>query len=147
MNQTTNPQSSETGKPGWIGIGFVGAFALSVLTVIYTGLNVQRHGAAFDGGFRSITMGVGDVRTVELVFQSEVLVDDAILEVDLPEMVVFSNPSSGQQAEMPVALDIGSNRFSIDIEATEAGRGYLRTRVVKDLPIDVYRVFVTVDGD
>jgi hypothetical protein len=62
-------------------------------------------------------------------------------------MLQFAAQSDDRQAPRPVSLDIGSNRFSIDIEATAAGRGYLRSFVVKDLTIDVYRIFVIVDED
>jgi hypothetical protein len=147
MNQTTDPQSNDTGKLSWIAVGFIGAFALSVLTVIYTGLNVRDHGAAFDGGFRSITMDIGAVQTIDLVFESQEELDDVMLEVTLPDMLQFAAQSDDRQAPRPVSLDIGSNRFSIDIEATAAGRGYLRSFVVKDLTIDVYRIFVIVDED
>jgi hypothetical protein len=147
MNQTTDPQSNDTGKLSWIAVGFIGAFALSVLTVIYTGLNVRDHGAAFDGGFRSITMDIGEVQTIDLVFESQEELDDVMLEVTLPDMLQFAAQSDDRQAPRPVSLDIGSNRFSIDIEATAAGRGYLRSFVVKDLTIDVYRIFVIVDED
>jgi hypothetical protein len=147
MNQTTDPQSNDTGKLSWIAVGFIGAFALSVLTVIYTGLNVRDHGAAFDGGFRSITMDIGEVQTIDLVFESQEELDDVMLEVTLPDMLQFAAQSDDRHAPRPVSLDIGSNRFSIDIEATAAGRGYLRSFVVKDLTIDVYRIFVIVDED
>lgn len=147
MNQTTDPQSNDTGKLSWIAVGFIGAFALSVLTVMYTGLNVRDHGAAFDGGFRSITMDIGEVQTIDLVFESQEELDDVMLEVTLPDMLQFAAQSDDRQAPRPVSLDIGSNRFSIDIEATAAGRGYLRSFVVKDLTIDVYRIFVIVDED
>jgi len=147
MNRTTERQSSDTGKPGWIAIGFIGAFALSVFTVIYTGLNVRGHGAAFDGGFRSVTMAVGEVKSVELVFESQHDLDDVMLEVTLPDMLEFAAETGARRAPRPVSLDIGSNHFSVDIEATGAGRGYLRSFVVKDETIDVYRIFVVVEDD
>lgn len=147
MNQTTDPQSTETGKLSWIAIGFIGAFALSVFTVIYTGLNVRGHGAAFDGGFRSMTMAIGEAKTIELVFESQEELDDVMLEVTLPDMLEFSNLTRDRHAPRPVTLDIGSNRFAIDVEATSGGRGYLRSFVVNDLTIDVYRIFIVVDED
>lgn len=147
MSQTTDRQSNDTGKVSWIAVGFIGAFALSVFTVIYTGLNVRGHGAAFDGGFRSMTMAIGEVRTIELVFESQEALDDVMLEVTLPDMLEFANVTEERQAPRPVSLDIGSNRFSIDVEAVAAGRGYLRSFVVDDLTIDVYRIFMVIGED
>jgi hypothetical protein len=147
MDQTPDRKSNDTGKVSWIACGFLGAFALSVFTVIATGLQVRDHGAAFDGGFRSITMQIGEVRTIDLVFESQQDLDDATLEVRLPHMLRLGGETAGQSAKQPVSLEIGSNRFSVDIEATHAGKDYLRTFVfvVEDLPIDIYRIFVTVD--
>jgi hypothetical protein len=147
MNQSFKSGTPERRTPKWIAFGFLGAFATSVLTVIYTGLNVQDHGAPFDAGFRSVTLIVGEVRTIDLFFESEEAVPDAILEVTLPEMVDFARDADIQQARTPVAMPVGSTTFSIDIQATEVGRDYLRTRIIKDLPIDAYRVFVTVEEE
>jgi hypothetical protein len=147
MNETPDQQSNDTGKVSWIAIGFIGAFSLSVFTVISTGLKVRDHGAAFDGGFRSITMEIGEVRTVDLVFESQEELDDVMLEVTMPHMLEFADQPDGQGASRPVSLDIGSNRFSIDVKATHAGKDYLRTFVARDVTIDVYRIFVTVDED
>lgn len=146
MNETTDPKKSRYGRPNLIAVGFIGAFALSVITVIYTGLNVRDHGAAFDAGFRSITLAVGERRTIDLVFESTVGFPEAVLEVTLPGMLRFSGASSGQSPRSTVAVEPGSNTFSIEIEATETGKDYLRTRIVDDIEaIDLYRVFVTVE--
>ena len=147
MNQSSDSGRVSKRTPTWVAFGFLGAFAASVLTVIYTGLNVRDHGAAFDSGFRSVTMSVGEVRTIELLFQSAEAVSDATLEVNLPDMVEFARESDYQQARTPVAVTVGSNSFAIDIEATAVGKDYLRTSIVKDIAIDVYRVFVTVADD
>lgn len=147
MNQPADSDTRRKPTPRWIAFGFIGAFATSVLTVIYTGLNVQDYGAPFDPGFRSVTMTVGEVRTIELFFESEEAVPDAILEVSLPEMVEFARDAGIQQARSSVVMPVGATTLSIDIQATEVGRDYLRTRIIKDLPIDAYRVFVTVEED
>lgn len=147
MEEKPDRKLNDTGKVSWIAFGFLGAFALSVFTVIATGLQVRGHGAAFDSGFRSITMQIGEVRTIELVFESQEQLDAATFEVRLPHMLQFGGQSAGQPAQRPVVLDIGSNRFSIDVEATHAGKDYLRGLVfeVEGLPVDIYRIFVTVD--
>jgi hypothetical protein len=135
--------------PGLIAMGFIGAFALSVVTVIYTGLNVRGHGAAFDGGFRSVTMAIGETRTINLVFESTVAFPEAMLDVALPDMIEFAGSSPIRQPQTPVSVEPGSNTFTIEIKATAAGKDYLRTSIDDDIEaIDIYRVFVTVeDGE
>lgn len=148
MTQSTEPTKTKRRGPGLIAMGFIGAFALSVVTVIYTGLNVRGHGAAFDGGFRSIIMAIGETRTIDLVFESAAAVPEAMLEVALPEMIDFAGSSPVRQPQTPVSVEPGSNTFTIEIEAIKAGKDYVRTSIVEDIePIDLYRVFVTVEED
>jgi hypothetical protein len=147
MKQPYKLKSDDTGRPGLIAIGFIAAFAASVFTVIYTGLNVQSTSAEFDSGFRSVTMKVADVRTIDLVFESAADFSDGVLTVTLPEMVALVGEEFDQQHQKSVAVTAGGNTFQIDIRALESGRGYLRARVDANGPVGVYRVFVTVDDD
>ena len=50
MNQSANLDTDSKRKLRWIAVGFIGAFALSILTVIYTGLNVEGVLGEFDAG-------------------------------------------------------------------------------------------------
>ena len=146
MNQSSDSDASNPRKPRWIAFGFLGAFAASILTVIYTGLSVEGVLGEFDAGFRPVTLAVGEVRTIDLVFDSDVEFPEATLGVTLPEMVQFSAQT---EARTPAAVAAGSNTFRVDIEAMELGRGYLIARVenVDGEPIGLYRVFVTVSDD
>ena len=146
MNQTSDSATTSARKLRWIAFGFIGAFAASVLTVIYTGLNVEGVLGEFDAGFRPVTLAVGEVRAIDLEFDSETAYPEAILEIILPEMVEFSAQSEARTAA-PVAA--GSNTFSVAIEAMALGRGYLIARVeaASGEPIGLYRVFVTVADD
>ena len=54
MTDSSRETESGTRRPRWIALGFVGAFAASVFTVIYTGLNVGGYSSAeFDAGHLS----------------------------------------------------------------------------------------------
>jgi len=125
-------------------MGFIGAFATSILTVVYTGLNVQGSRAEFDVGFRPVTMAVGEVRSIDLVFESPTSHPEAILEVTLPSMVELSGESGNGGPQWPVALSVGSNNLPVSVRAIEPGRGYLAARVEAEEPVGVYRVFITV---
>ena len=126
----------------WVAAGFIGAFAASVFTVIYTGLNVGGYSSAeFDAGFRSVTMTVGDVRSIDLVFDSERAIEDATLSVALPAAVGLTGP-----AERSLPMSAGENVVPVEVVARQPGSGYLVARVEADVPIGLYQVFLTVEA-
>ena len=145
--------ASDTGHRGpskarWIAIGFIVAFATSVLTVIYTGLNVEGSRADFDVGFRSVTLSSGETRIVDLVFESEAAHPDGMLVITLPDAVAIEGRSAGDAASIPVSVVIGENSFPVEIEAAAAGSGYLVGRLAAaGEGIGTYRVFMTVTAD
>ena len=141
---TSEPNPQRSSRARWIAAGFIGAFAASVLTVIYTGLNVEGTSAEFDAGFRSVTLAPGERRTIDLVFDSNAAHPESTLKITLPPMLALAAGSTEQSA---VSLEPGSNRFSIVIEAREPGSGYLIGRVEAGEPVGLYRVFVTVSDD
>jgi len=144
MNQTSDRRKTSVRKPRWIALGFIGAFATSIFTVIYTGLNVEGSLAEFDSGFRPVTMAVDEVRTIDLVFESLTPYSEATLAVTLPSMVELSGESGNGEAQWPVALAVGTNSLPVSVRAKEPGRGYLSARIEADEPVGVYRVFITV---
>jgi hypothetical protein len=142
MSEGSQAKGSNRRRARWIAAGFIGAFALSVFTVIYTGLNVGGYSSAeFDAGFRSVTMVIGEVRRVDLVFESPGEFEDAELSLVVPEAVALVGP-----AEAPVTLAIGENVVPVEVRATAAGSGYLVARVEAEEPIGLYRVFLTVEA-
>jgi len=142
MSKASEKTESKGGRANWVAAGFLGAFALSVFTVIYTGLNVGGYSSAeFDAGFRSVTMAVGEVRTVDLVFESTSQNPDATLSLIVPDAVALVG-----SAEVPVTLSAGENVVPVEVRGTEAGSGYLVARVESEEPIGLYRVFLTVEA-
>lgn len=142
MEPSVEPKP-RTGRARWIAAGFIGAFAASILTVITTGLNVEGRRAEFDSGFRSVTLAPGERRSIELEFESEAAHPEATLELTLPPMLELVAATEAR----PVAVVPGSNRFAIEIRADEIGSGYIVARLQADVPIGLYRVFVTVANE
>lgn len=147
MSDASSTRQPATGKARWIAIGFIGAFSASIFTVIYTGLNVEGSSAEFDSGFRSVTMAVGETRTVDLQFESASAYSQAVLEVTLPDAVQLPGRAESGVARRPVSVVSGENTFRIDIAASSPGSGYLEARVTAGQPVGIYRVFVTVTAD
>jgi len=141
----TNSESSQGERRArWIGVGFVLAFATSVLTVIYTGLMVEGSPSEFDAGFKSQTMSVGEVRAIEFVFEAQASAPDATLVLSWPEMLEPADASAEASATRPVALEAGRNTVSVEVRASAPGSGYLVARVAAEDPIARDSVFVTV---
>jgi hypothetical protein len=143
MDPSVEPKPRSS-RARWIGAGFVGAFAASIFTVIYTGLNVEGTSAEFDAGFRSVTLAPGERRTIELVFDSPAAHPDSTLELTLPPMLELATSNSAWRS---VAVVPGSNSFPVEIRARETGSGYIVARVEADAPVGLYRVFVTVTDE
>jgi len=145
-----NSESSGTGigKGRWIAAGFIGAFAASVLTIIYTGLKVEgTNSAEFDAGFHSITMVPGEVRTIHFAFDSSVDTATAKLELTLPAMLERVDRPGERNPSETVALHFGTNEFDVEVRALAAGSDYLIARAVADEPVGLDRIFVVVGAD
>jgi hypothetical protein len=131
------------GKGNWIAIGFLAAFAASIFTIIYTGLNVQGSSRAeFDAGDRFVIIAPGEQRTIDFEFDSPAAHPEATLKITLPPMLDLVE---GESVQSQVSLVPGGNTFPIVVEGRENGEGYLVGRVQADgQPVGLYRVFVTV---
>jgi hypothetical protein len=103
---------------------------------------VEGSRAEFDAGFRTLEIGLGEVRETRFFIESEVAVADATLELELPD---FLEPAGagGVGPERRVAVVAGRNEFPVEIRAIAAGSGYLIARVVGEEPIGRDSVFVT----
>jgi hypothetical protein len=134
-------------RASWIAAGFIGAFAASIFTVIYTGLNVEGTSAEFDAGFRSVTLAPGERRTIELEFESPAAHPEATLEISLPPMLELTAGPAGDGRRRPVALAPGGNTLTVEVAAVETGSGYIVARVEAGAPVGLYRVFVTVTDE
>jgi len=147
MNTDSGQRAARSGRATWIAAGFLGAFAASVLTVIYTGLMVEGSRTEFDAGFRSVTLGTGEVRRIELYFDSPAPAADARLIVELPPVVVPAAGAAAGSIERSVEVEPGRNVFAIEVSGRAPGSGYLEARLVAGAPLALERVFVTVAAD
>lgn len=120
------------------------AFAVSVLTVIYTGLNVEASRADFDPGFRTLEMQVGAERDARFFIESEVADADATLELAFPEFLEPVGSGGGAPWQRRVTVVPGRNEFAVELKALAAGRGYVEARVFGREAIGRDSVFVTV---
>jgi hypothetical protein len=143
--------NTETEKPAsmarWIAAGFLGAFAASIVTVIYTGLMVEGSRSEFDVGFRSVTMTIGQTRRIDLRFDSPQPEESALLIVELPDMLEFAGGGVEATSERGVRLVAGMNVIAVEVRGQMVGSDYLIARVSGTEPIALERVFVTVEPE
>jgi hypothetical protein len=143
--------NTETEKPAgkayWIAAGFLGAFAASILTVIYTGLMVEGSPSEFDAGFRSVTMKIGETRRIDLRFESLLPEANARLVVELPDELEYAEGGTAGTLERVVSLVSGTNIITVEVRGRTAGSDYLIARVSAAEPIALERVFLTVESD
>lgn len=142
MNRKSDKPASGKRRARWVAAGFVGAFAASVGTVIWSGLKVDGYVGEFQAGFRAVTLQSGESRNFDLAFDVPVTVADARLELTLPACLV---PADGQGISRPVALAAGPNEMTIELTAAGECSGYMYARVIGDEPLDLERIFVTVE--
>lgn len=128
----------------WIAFGFVGAFAASVATVIYTGLMVEGSRSTFDAGFRSVTLALGETRTLVLEFEVETGFTGASLEVELPAMIEAVGQPGARRITREVTVGNGANEYPLEVRAVAAGSDYVIGRIVAGEPVALERLFVTV---
>lgn len=146
MNAQTEKRAAGMGRAYWIAAGFLGAFAASIVTVIWTGLMVEGRPEEFDAGFRSVTMTVGETRSIDLIFDSPAAHAAAGLSLDLPDSVELAPGEAFDVARRTVELVPGNNVVMVTVRARAAGSGYLEARLSGDEPIALERVFITVEA-
>jgi hypothetical protein len=145
MNQQTGKKAGGESRARWIAAGFLGAFAASILTVIWTGLMVEGRPEEFDSGFRSVTMTTGETRSIELIFDSPIAHAEAELRIELPDALEPADGSTEAAVRRLVELAPGTNVFTVIVRARAEGSGYLQARLSDDGPVALERVFVTVE--
>lgn len=103
---------------------FLGAFGLTMLTVIFTGLWVRSPGARAPET-TAVTLAIGEPRSVNLVFDSPAQVGDVELTVDLPLGVELVDRPGERRAVWHTTLASGSNALPLTVVARSGPGGEL----------------------
>jgi hypothetical protein len=103
---------------------FLGAFGLTMLTVIFTGLWVRSPRARVLET-TTVTLAIGEPRSVNLVFDSPAPVGDVELTVDLPAGIELVDRPGERRVVWHTTLASGSNALPLTVVARSAGGGEL----------------------
>jgi hypothetical protein len=125
---------------------FLGAFGLTMLTVVLTGLYVRSPSARRAPDTPAVTLTLGEPRTINLVFGSRAAVDDVELTVDLPPGIELATHPGQSRVVTHAMLAGGDNALPLTLVARSGNGGQLAARLKQRDAQKVFVVDVSVAG-
>lgn len=122
---------------------FLGAFGLTMLTVVLTGLNVQSPRARAPEN-PAVTLVRGEPRTVNLVFGARSTVDDVELIVDLPPGIELVSHPGERRVVSRVRLARGDSALPLALLARDGEGGALAVQLLRGAERKTFVVDVSV---
>ena len=142
------PSPAERPKPTRaqriVAFTFLGAFGLTMLTVILTGLYVRSPSSRRAPETPAITLTVGEPRTINLVFGARAPVADVEFTVDLPQGVELAAHPGERRVVGRAQLAGGDNALPLTLVARAGAGGQLAARLEHADAQKVFVVDVTV---
>ena len=123
---------------------FIGAFGLTMLTVVMTGLYVRSPSARREAPTPAVTLTVGETRTIDLVFDTRVAVEDVEFTIDLPPGIELDAHPGQRRVTGRAALAGGNNALPLTLVARSGGGGQLAARLKRGEEQKVFVIDVTV---
>jgi hypothetical protein len=145
---TAAPKPAERPKPTRAqritAFTFLGAFGLTMLTVILTGLYVRSPSARRAPETPAVTLTVGETRTINLVFGSRAALEDVEFTVDLPPGIELATHPGQRRVMGRAALAGGDNALPLTLVARGGRGGQLAARLARRGGQKVFVVDITV---
>ncbi len=123
---------------------FLGAFGLTMLTVVLTGLWVRSPSARRAPDTTTVTLALGEPRSVNLVFDSRAAVGDVELTVDLPVGIELVDRPGERRVVWHTTLAAGSNALPLMLVARGGTGGELAARLRHGEERKIFAVALTV---
>ena len=131
--ETDPPTPAAPTRPTWqqraVAFTFLGAFGLTILTAVLTGLWVRSPAARRAPEPVAVTLAVGEARTIDLPFELPTPVESAELIVDLPAGVELRDRPGLRRVEWQTRLAAGRNQLPLELIARSAPGGQLAARL------------------
>jgi hypothetical protein len=108
---------------------FLGAFGLTILTVILTGLEVRSPTSRRGPETPVVTLAVAKPHTVNLLFTSRAQLDGVRFTVDLPAGIEVNGKAGVRRISWSAPLAAGDNLLPLDLVAHAGGGGQLAARL------------------
>lgn len=139
---TNEPTTARPRSPRLVAFTFVGAFAASVATVIYTGLLVKAPRTEISAALPNVSLAVDEERTVNLVFTANAAIADASLTIALPAGIELIGHDGQRQVRWNTHLVAGNNILPLTLVARAPSTGQLVARLRHGDQEKVFRVHV-----
>jgi hypothetical protein len=108
---------------------FLGAFGLTMLTVILTGLNVRSPSARQAPETPAVTLLPNEPRTIHLVFMARTPLTGVELTVDLPSGIELETHPGQRRVVLETELASGNNALPLRLVARDGRGGQLAARL------------------
>jgi hypothetical protein len=127
-----------------VAFAFLGAFGLTMLTVVLTGLYVRSPGARGIPNAPAVTLTLGEPRTINLVFAARNGVTDVDFIVDLPPGIDLVDRPGERRIAGRAKLAAGDNALPLALVARSGNGGQLAARLQHREDQKTFVVDVTV---
>jgi hypothetical protein len=126
---------------------FIGAFGLTMLTVVLTGLAVRSPSARRAPEAPAVALTIGEPRTIHLVFATRAPVADIEFTVDLPPGVELTEHPGERRVLGRAELVVGDNALPLMVVARGGTGGPLAARLRTRDQQKVFVVDLTVAAE
>jgi hypothetical protein len=123
------PRAKPTRAQRVTAFAFIGAFGLTMLTVVLTGLYVRSPSARRAAETPSVTLTIGQPHTINLVFDSRAALADVEFTVDLPPGIELAEHGGERRIVGHAKLTAGDNALPLTLVARSGGGGQLAARL------------------
>jgi hypothetical protein len=123
---------------------FLGAFGLTMLTVVLTGLHVRSPSARRALDTPAVTLTIDEPRTINLVFGTRSALADIELTVDLPPGIELVTHPGARRVVSRAELAAGDNALPLALVARAGPGGQLAVRLKQGNERKVFVVDVSV---
>ena len=123
---------------------FLGAFGLTMLTVVLTGLYVRSPSSRRTAEAPAVTLAIGEPRTINLVFDARAALADVEFTVDLPLGIELADQAGQRRVMGRAKLTAGDNALPLTLVARSGRGGQLAARLRHGDDQKVFVVDVTV---
>jgi hypothetical protein len=127
-----------------VAFAFLGAFGLTMLTVVLTGLYVRSPSARRPLETPAVTLTIDEPRTINLVFGARSALADVELTVDLPPGIELATHPGERRVVSRAELAAGDNALPLTLVARSGPGGQLAARLRQGDDRKVFVVDVTV---
>jgi hypothetical protein len=123
---------------------FIGAFGLTILTVILTGLEVRSPASRRAPETPVVTVAASEPHVVNLLFNSLTQVDGVRFTVDLPTGIELNGRAGVRRIEWTAPLAAGNNLLPLEIVARAGSGGQLAARLQHGSALKTFVVDIAV---